>query len=67
MARKVLPVIVDRHPVFLVDRVMVRCNECVRQVSVYVGTGMGGQLGDQLDQLGWFEIGEAHYCPEHVS
>lgn len=64
--------IVDRHPVFMVDCVMVRCDECVRQVSVYVGTGVGHDLDTQLAHLGWgvtHSYGEGgttvHDCGQH--
>lgn len=65
--------IVDRHPVFTIEKVVLRCNECVRQVSVYVATGAGNDLDSQLTNVGWsshvsyydgvtiFE----HFCPEH--
>lgn len=65
--------IADRHPVLIVERVTVRCDECPRQVNVFVGTGIGNELDDQLVNIGWsathsYIEGEAiiaHYCEEH--
>lgn len=63
--------IADRRTIFVVERVTVRCNECPRQVSVFVGGGK--LLGHALQDVGWYGIYEEdrqdaqHYCPEHAS
>jgi hypothetical protein len=56
---------VDEQLVFMVHRITVRCNECVRQVHVYVGTGVGCGLDEALTNVGWRLIGDEHSCPEH--
>lgn len=54
--------IVDTRPI--VERIMVRCNDCPRQVAVYVSSTL--QLDESLTQIGWGS-GDAdeHYCQEH--
>lgn len=62
--------IADRHSVFEVIRLTVRCDECPRQVSVYIATG---DVDAQLANVGWTVVpsyveGETiikHYCQEH--
>lgn len=57
--------IADRRTVLIVERVIVRCDECPRQVSVY--TGADKTLRDALADVGWTDTvqGEQHYCEEH--
>jgi hypothetical protein len=56
---------VDEQTVFMVGRITVRCNECVRQVHVYLSTGALG-LDEMLLNVGWTCGGvDEHYCPEH--
>jgi hypothetical protein len=62
--------IADRRLVHVVERLTVRCDECPRQVSVYVATGTGNELDEQLAMVGWSEVKSSplhvtHYCEEH--
>lgn len=58
--------IADRRTALRVERVTVRCDECLRQVSVFVGgTGLGSSLDEQLHDVGWSTIGVQQYCEHH--
>jgi hypothetical protein len=58
-------VIVQRMTVLRVERVTVRCDECPRQVSIFVGgTGLGSSA-EPLRDVGWTVIGIQHFCEEH--
>lgn len=48
----------------IVERIMVRCNECVRQVAVYVSGTQ--QIVAALENIGWSaNDADEHYCGEH--
>lgn len=54
--------IVDTRPI--VERIMVRCNDCPRQVAVFVSSSY--QITDALNAIGWgVRDGLKHYCGEH--
>lgn len=59
--------IADRQTVLLVERVLVRCDECPRQAAVYISHGVGRILDEQLSNIGWTSEGgnKRQYCEEH--
>lgn len=53
--------------VLSVHRITVRCNGdgCMRQMAIYVSGGMEGSTCEALANVGWYEMGDEHFCLEH--
>ena len=63
--------IADRRNVLVIDVVVIRCDECPRQVTIYESSTHPLELG--LEMLGWTstpsyltgEMKVTHLCTEH--
>lgn len=56
--------IVDSTPVYMVVRQVLRCNECPKQVTLFLATGC--QVDELVAQVGWYDAGnDTHFCEEH--